>query len=328
MSACDPMRTTGTAGSAADADPHPSSVSVVVLTHQRRDELAQTLRRLATLPEQPPLIVVDNGSSDGTAALVGREFPQAELLQLPRNIGAAARNLGVARVRTPYVAFCDDDTWWAPGSLAQAARLFDAYPRLGALSARVLVGPAQQTDPACERMAASPLDSQGLPGPRLIAFMAGAVVMRLAAFRAAGGYEPRLFLGAEEALLALDLAAAGWDMAYADQLLLQHNPSAARDPGRRRLWLARNRLWIAWLRLPADDAMQQTRLVLAEARAAGMAGPVLRAAIAGLPWLLRVRRPLPPDVLAMWRRIFRPGTLAAAAAAAGPAAGSAAEPLP
>ena len=47
-------------------------------------------------------------------------------------------------------------------------------------------------------MAASPLDARGLPGPALIGFMAGAVVMRTAAYREVGGYEPRLFHTADE----------------------------------------------------------------------------------------------------------------------------------
>src|SRR5438270_886232 len=83
-----------------------------------------------------------------------------------------------------------------PGALERAADLLDAHPQIGAIAARVLVGADQHTDPACERMARSPIDSAGLPGPSLIAFMAGAVVMRQRAFCEAGGYEPRFFLGA------------------------------------------------------------------------------------------------------------------------------------
>jgi hypothetical protein len=173
-------------------------VSVVVLTHNRPQELARTLRQLEQLPEQPPVIVVDNGSRTGTVAQVLAAHPRARLVRCEDNRGAAGRNAGVAQVRTPYVAFCDDDTWWAPGALARGADLLDAHPSIGALSARVLVGEAQRLDPTCEAMARSPLDSRGLPGPALISFMAGAAVMRAAAYREVGGYEPRLFLGAEE----------------------------------------------------------------------------------------------------------------------------------
>src|SRR5690606_17257775 len=144
------------------------------------------------------IVVVDNASSDGTSAIVRRRFPQVVLVSAEANLGAAGRNAGVARVTTPYVAFSDDDTWWLPDALEQAADLLDRHPQVAAVAARVLVVPGRRTDPTCLQMARSPLPSEGLPGPRLAAFMAGAVVMRADAYRAVGGYEPRLFLGAEE----------------------------------------------------------------------------------------------------------------------------------
>ena len=121
-----------------------------------------------------------------------------------------------------------------------AADLLDAYPHVAVLSARVLVGPEQREDPACAIMAASPLPSAGLPGPALLGFLAGAAAMRRAAFLQAGGYEPRLFLGGEEALLTLDLVTRGWQVAYAPQLTVHHYPSTVRDGEGRRHCLVRN----------------------------------------------------------------------------------------
>jgi GT2 family glycosyltransferase len=296
-------------------------VSIVLLTYNRVQELEHTLAQLLQLPERPPLVVVDNASTDGTAARIGERFPQLALVRCPRNLGAAARNAGVARVRTPYVAFCDDDTWWAPGALRRAAALLDRHPALAAVQARVLVGPQQRTDPTCDAMARSPLDL-GPPGPGLIAFMAGAVVMRTRAFVEAGGYEPRFFLGAEEALLALDLVARGWRMAYVADVVTHHHPSAARDARGRRLLLARNRLWVAWMRLPAGDALGESWRLLRAAAADGQLWPCLREAGRGLGWALRRRRVLPPAVLQLWRRVNRPPRGGALASAATPEAGS------
>ncbi|HEV7913627.1 MAG TPA: glycosyltransferase [Albitalea sp.] len=279
-------------------------VSVVVLTHDRPVELARTLSQLERLPEQPPLFVVDNASRPGSVEAVVRRHRVDELLRCEQNRGAAGRNAGVARVRTPYVAFCDDDTWWAPGALARAADLLDAHRGVAALSARVLVGDDERLDPACERMARSPLDSTGLPGPALIAFMAGAVVMRCSAYRAVGGYEPRLFLGAEERLMALDFAMRGWRIVYADEVVTHHHPSPSRDPTARRIAQARNLLWIAWMRLPLASAWRESRRILREAAQQGLLAPALREALAGLPWALRHRRVLPPRVQEMVRKVF------------------------
>ena len=294
-----------------DVGPHGADprVTVVLLTHDRPDELARTLRRLRELPERPAVVVVDNASARNLAPVLARQ-PGVELVRSRRNLGAAGRNLGVARVRTPYVAFCDDDTWWAPGALAHAAGLLDAHPAVAVLSARVLVGEGEAEDPTCAAMAASPLDAHGLPGPALVSFMAGACVMRTAAYRAAGGYEPRLFLGAEELLMSLDIAALGGRIVYAPEVVTHHHPSdRARDPRRRCIAVARNRLWIACMRLPWGLAWALAREALGQV--ATSAVPLAQAALADLEalieyvaaelWPAGQEQTLPPGAEPDWR---------------------------
>src|SRR5262245_23165544 len=99
--------------SAPGADPR---VAAVIITYNRRAEVLRSLGHLTRLPEQPKIILVDNGSTDGTAAAVAGQFPQVEVVAAGGNLGAAARTLGVRRATAPYVALCDDDTWYEPGS--------------------------------------------------------------------------------------------------------------------------------------------------------------------------------------------------------------------
>jgi GT2 family glycosyltransferase len=273
-----------------------------VLTHNRADELLATLERLLALPEQPPVFVADNASSDNTAALVRSRFPAVRVIECGDNLGAAGRNRAAAGVGTDYVAFCDDDTWWGPGSLERAVQLLDTWPDVGVLSARV-VGEGEVTDPTCTAMRASPLGSEGLPGPALIGYMAGACVFRTSLFRAVGGYEPRLFIGGEEELVALDVLAADRSIVYCEQLTVHHHPSPARDSGLRRRMLARNAAWIAWLRLPWPQACRATL------RALGLLareGSFVRDGVAllrGFAWALSRRRVVPPKVLSMRERV-------------------------
>ncbi|GAA4323621.1 glycosyltransferase family 2 protein [Pigmentiphaga soli] len=280
-----------------------SRVSVVVLTCNRLGEVMRTIAGLLALPEKPPVIVVDNGSVDGTAHALRERFPAVRAIESPRNVGASARNLGVAAVRTPYVAFCDDDTCWEPHALARAAALLDAHPRIAVLCARILVGPEGREDPASAGMARSPLASDGLPGRAILGFMAGASVMRVDAFMAVGGYAPQLFIGAEEALVALDLAARGWQMVYCPAIVTRHFPSPKRDRAGRRRLLLRNALWVAWLRLPLRAAWRETVKVWREAARQGIALGVASAALRGLPWVLRRRQVIPPPVRAMYRLV-------------------------
>ena len=270
-------------------------IGVVVLTHDRPDALVRTLAQLRALPEQPRVVVVENGAT----ATVGRAVRAwgVEVLRLPRNVGAAGRNFGVAYLDTPYVAFCDDDTWWAPGALRHAADLLEAEPRLGLVTGKVLVGPDERVDPTCLAMARSPLPSPAdLPGRAVLGFLCAATMVRRRVFLHIGGFEPRLFLGGEEALLAMDLAAAGYALAYVEEIVVHHYPSPRRQMAQRRRLLLRNTLWCAWLRRPASTALRLT-LETARAHAADPAlAPALASAVAGLSWIVRRRRVVPLEI--------------------------------
>lgn len=280
--------------------PREPRVTAVVLTYRRADELARTLARLTALPDRPAIVVVDNGSDDATAALVRERFAHVTLVHAPGNVGASGRNLGVAVARTRHVAFCDDDTWWAPGSIAEAADLLDAYPHVAAVTARVLVGAEEREDPTCKLMADSPLDaSVALPGRPILGLLAGATAFRRDAYLRAGGYHPRYFLGGEEALLALDLYRAGAWLVYAPQLTVHHYPSTQRDARARRSVSTRNDVWTAWLRWPAGAAFAHTVRMLPRLRRERGILP----ALAGLPWILRERHAIPPHVERMRRRL-------------------------
>jgi GT2 family glycosyltransferase len=273
-------------------------VTVVIATRNRRQELIGTLRRLHELVPAPPVVVVDNGSTDGTAHAVCRQFSGTVVLALPRNYGASARNLGVVTARTPYVAFSDDDSWWSPGALQRAAAVLDSHPRLGLVAARTLVGPAERPDPVTPLMAHSPLPhSAGAPGPSVLGFLACSAVLRRRAFCEVGGFSSLLFFVGEERLLCYDLAAAGWDRAYLHDVVAIHHPSACRpEPQRRRVAELRNDLLTAVLRRPrpvvAAAAMTLARHSVHDAAAR----TALREALVRLPAALRHRAVLPPAV--------------------------------
>lgn len=288
-----------------DASEDELRVSVVVLTHNRCDELCRTLDRLQALPERVPLIVVDNASTDHTAERLAALYPGITIVRSERNLGAAGRNLGVERVRTPYVAFCDDDTWWAAGSLRKAADLLDAWPEIDILNARIVVGPEARLDPACAAMADSPLEHMPGIGPLLTGFMAGANVMRTRAYREAGGYWPPFFIGGEEALLAMDVLDAGGRIVYAPELQVHHCPSLARDSGLRRKLIARNAIWTAWLRLPWPMALRRTTISLRDASHGGMRASVLLDALKGWNSVRERRRILKPSTRALLKRVWR-----------------------
>ncbi|SFF59093.1 Glycosyltransferase, GT2 family [Actinacidiphila alni] len=273
------------------ADPR---TTVAMITRNRRESVLCVLDRLADLPERPPVIVVDNASQDGTAAAARAHRAGARVLAPGRNTGALGRNLAVRHAVTPYVAFSDDDSWWTPGALRAAADLLDAHPRLGLLAARTVVGPERSEDPLNAALAGSPLPpAADLPGRPVLGFLGCACVVRRTAFLDAGGYHGVLFFGAEETLLAYDLAARGWGLSYVPTVIARHDPDSGARPGRSAL-LRRNALLTDWLRRPLRLALRRT-VRLAVRAAAGDPDSVsaLHGVLARLPKALRRRRALP-----------------------------------
>jgi GT2 family glycosyltransferase len=270
---------------------------VVVITRDRVDDLCNAVTHLVALEERPRIFVVDNGSSDGTVEVVRSRFPDVEVIALQENLGAAARNVAVARVTTPYVAFADDDSWWAPGGLTRAADLLDAHPRLALVNAHILVGPEERDDPICLEMAESPLPrAPDQPGHPLLSFIACAAMVRRDAFEAAGGFHPRLSVGGEEEILGHDLVGAGWQLSYVPDVVVHHHASINRDAHERRATGIRNTLWTTWLRRPVGPALVRTLRLLRRLPRDGVTIRGLRDGLAGAPWVLRERRVSPPHV--------------------------------
>jgi GT2 family glycosyltransferase len=128
-------------------------------------------------------------------------------------------------------------------------------------------------------------------------------VVRVDAFLAVGGFERRLGVGGEEELFALDLAAAGWGLAYVERVIAHHHPSPTREVERRRRRQTRNSLWVAWLRLPVTLAVRETlRVVRPAVRTRGGRRGLLDA-VAGWRWVSQERTVVPPEIAARRRRL-------------------------
>ena len=94
------------------------SVTIVIVVYNRRDELREVLHRMLSESDYPTdrvdIVVVDNASSDGSAAMVRDEFAQVQLIARGTNIGAPAWNDGFAVARGDYVLILDDDCYLPP----------------------------------------------------------------------------------------------------------------------------------------------------------------------------------------------------------------------
>jgi glycosyltransferase involved in cell wall biosynthesis len=271
--------------------------SVVIPTRDRAALLAHTARAaLAQRGVALEVVVVDDGSTDDTASVLGAlGDARLTVIRHPRPAGvSAARNAGVAAARGRWVAFLDDDDLWAPGKLA--AQL-DAAERLGrawACSGSVSVAGPRLRIVAGGPPAAGEEIAAALRRRNIVPAGASNVVARADALRAVGGFDPALRhmadwdLWRRLARLGPPAVVPEPDVAYrlhddnasADTTVLDDEIARveARAGGARvdRAFVHR---WAAWHLLRAGNRRDALR-AYARAVAAGDVGSLARAAVA------------------------------------------------
>ncbi len=212
--------------------------SIIIPTHNRCAELADTLRRISALPDRFfETIVVCNGSSDRTPELADRH-PEVRWIHLDRNLGAAARNVGAVAARGRVLLMLDDDSWPEPGTIDGLVRLFDRNPRLGAAACRVVLAEGEHAD----TWKRARHDAGGVPG---VIFNCGGGVRR-SAFLESGGYPIDYEYYVEEYDLCCRLWQRGWTVEPRGDLVVWHRRTTRnRDANRMLRLLVRNnlRLW-------------------------------------------------------------------------------------
>jgi GT2 family glycosyltransferase len=120
-----------------------SKVAIIIVTWNGKEDCLSCLSSLRKLVSpRPSIIVVDNGSTDGTAGEVAECFPDVQILVSPRNLGfAGGNNLGIERALAEgfdYICLLNNDTEVAPDFLAELLNSAVENPRVGILGPRIL----------------------------------------------------------------------------------------------------------------------------------------------------------------------------------------------
>ena len=152
------------------------------------------------------LIVVDDGSTDATPAVLSGFGEKIAALRRPALGRSAARNAGIEAARGEWIAFLDSDDAWLPGKLERQLAFHEAHPEI-AMSAHGLlrIHPDGRSEPVPPRQGSDDLRASFLAVADHFAFVPSAVMVRTEAARAVGGFDAA-FDGTEDLDFALKIA--------------------------------------------------------------------------------------------------------------------------
>lgn len=205
-------------------------VSVVILTWNSVGKIEPCLDALGQGTQVPDeIIVVDNGSTDQTRAVLAKQYPVVRVIANRHNRGVAqARNQGLVAVRGEYLLVLDDDTAVQPDALARLVSVLDTNPAVAVCGPQLLGGAHQPGDlnPSfptlwnkVRRWRNSSLKNgnssgNGTPsGMQNVDYVIGAChLIRRAALDEVGPYDERIFYGPEDIDFCLRLRRAGWQV--------------------------------------------------------------------------------------------------------------------
>ena len=285
-----------------------SGVAVVIVNFNGERLLPDCLAALAAQTLAPDEIVVaDNGSSDGSLALLRTSHRGVRVLELARNHGfAGGANRGVRATSAPWVCVLNSDAAPAPDWLERllAAARDERTWALGSVLVSARSGLVESAGDAYapegyayKLLREQPLSALPAEPYRVFAAPGAAPVFRRDVFDLLGGYEERFFLYYEDVDLAFRAWLAGYHALLVPSARVVHRLGATtRSMARLRFYVARNSMWCAVRCLPTLSWRVLARRWLAELRAnrprryavAELAGRV--AGLAGLPRALRERR--------------------------------------
>lgn len=252
-------------------------LTVVIPTFDGKELLRRCLLSLRAQRRVPRVIVVDDGSTDATPAMLREEFPETICIRLDTNLGfAKAANVGLSATETPFVALLNNDTEADPGWVEAGLEAFGKYPHCGFFASRMVNARFRDRLDS----AGDCYDRKGMPYKRgwgrppheyaesepTLGASAGAAFYRRALFETVGYLDESFHMYLEDVELSLRAQTRGFQCRYLPDAIVYH-VEAASDPDwpskgagtksprvfhspRRVYWITRNRWFLMILYQP------------------------------------------------------------------------------
>jgi GT2 family glycosyltransferase len=215
-------------------------VSAVIVTMKQREAVVRCIASVLTAMEsvdgETEVVVVDNGSADGTVERVRAEFPNVRLLERGRNTGfASGAAEGVRQTSGEWILFLNDDAEIerdAVGAMLAAAR---RHERVGSVAAKLLFANSNRINSAglevdrlgvgYDRHVGSPASAGETEPVEVFGASAGCALMRRSMLVEIGGIDETFFMYLEDLDVAWRARAHNWHSLYVPQAVARHHHS-------------------------------------------------------------------------------------------------------
>jgi GT2 family glycosyltransferase len=226
-------------------------ISVIIANHNGEEHLARCLGSLGGSGLVTEVLLVDNGSCDGSLDLVKNDFPSVQILDQETNLGfAAANNLAAERAHGEALLLLNVDAWLEPHALERLFARFETDPGLGLVAPRLrypngswqfVWSPARGVLGEVMQKLRNPFEATSWAHGRLVRgltrlagrtwYTAACVLVRTAAYRAVGGFDTDYFMYFEDVDLCMRLEAEGWRLAIEPRAIATHVGGFKRNAG-------------------------------------------------------------------------------------------------
>ncbi len=199
---------------------HPVSenplVSIIIVNYNGEDLLKSCLDSIyGNSYPNFEVILVDNGSEDGSVRLVREHYPGAKILELEKNLGFAyPNNLGAAKAGGEYLLFLNNDTIATPGFLTELVSAAQDNDRVGSCQSLLLDADhnVDSSGDFIDRLGVSFSSKERISGPRrMLSAKAASMLMRKDVFSQLGGFDEKFFLSFEDVDLGWRLCILGYE---------------------------------------------------------------------------------------------------------------------
>jgi hypothetical protein len=253
-------------------------VTIIVVNWNGRRHLEPCLGALTAQRYQPrEIIVVDNGSTDGSVEYMAAHFPDVRVIGLKTNLGfAAANNVAIRESSGEYVALINNDAYADPDWLANLVAVAEADPTIGMVASKMLFADrpgiinstgicVDRAGIAWDREGGVPDTATSINAIEIFGPCGGAALYRRSMLDAIGLFDEAFFMYLEDVDLAWRARRAGWRCCYAPAAQVRHHHSASAGEGSpfKSFQLGRNKLWLLAKNYPARACWKYVPLVIA-----------------------------------------------------------------